>query len=107
MAKLYEEQLIEIFGLKIIEPQTIAEKIPLKPGSSFAFGWRDVIELPHGKESTVSLKFADGYPAFIVRKIGEGRLLYACFSIFLSLSNSVNRRSRTLAKHILKHIAIN
>jgi beta-galactosidase len=106
MAKLYEHQLIGLFGLKVIEPQTIVERIPLKPGSSFAFGWRDIIEGPHGKEFTVSLKFADGHPAFIVRKIGEGRLLYACFSIFLSLSNSVNHRSRTLLRHISKYITI-
>lgn len=45
-----------------------------------AYGYKDVIET----KEKISAKFEDGTPAVIEIKLGKGKIIYGCFSLFLS-----------------------
>jgi len=60
-------------------------------------GFRDVVSAEEG----VVLSFSDGTPAFIEKKIGRGKVVYAAFSLFLSLNKNLTPKA---AEFLRKHL---
>ena len=61
-----------------------------------AYGYKDVV----ATDETVLGKFEDGNPALIELSIGKGKLIYACFSLFISCLKEENSE---LIKSIRKY----
>lgn len=83
MGCLQEVPLMQkCLGLKRRHHELIDEgKEPGIPGlKARAYGFKDVIET----KNKVIAKFSDGNPALIELKIGKGKVIYGCFSLFLS-----------------------
>ncbi len=68
--------------------ETIDDRIYLPKLRCYAYGFRDLIQAP--TDSLISYK--DKYPAFIEKKIGKGKILYATFSLFMSIGKMGNGR---------------
>jgi beta-galactosidase len=89
-AHLYEKPLIEnLLGAVHLYTEIIDDKIKLNRMKAFAYGFRDVLEVHDAK---VILKYEDGIPALIEKKMGEGKIIYATFSLFSSLLKPENEK---------------
>jgi len=87
--RLYEKPLLEeFFGVKHLYTEILEDPADIKEVKAVACGFRDVIS----SDSGISLKFKDGKPALIKKKIGKGQVLYATFSLFPSLVKGENRK---------------
>ena len=89
MACLHQTPLMEkCLGLKRRHHEMIDEgSEPLiKKLKAKAYGFKDVIDT----DQKIIAVFEDGTPALIELKIGRGRIIYACFSLFLSCSQKNN-----------------
>lgn len=87
---LHERQLIEDFlSVTSDHIETIDDRISIPKIRSYAYGFRDLIS---STESQILLEYDDGYPAFIEKNIGRGKVLYATFSLFLSTGKTGNGR---------------
>ncbi len=76
-------------GLKRSHHEVIDDgQEPQIPGvKARAFGYKDVIST----DGKIIEKFADGNPAVIELQIGKGKVIYACFSLFLSCLKEGNQ----------------
>lgn len=97
-AHLHERPLLqELLGIVPEHIETIDDRIYIPKLRSWAYGFRDLIS--DGAEPL--MEFKDGFPAFIERKIGKGRVLYATFSLFMSIGKSGNER---LAEYVRNYL---
>lgn len=66
---------------------------------SRGYGYKDVIET----KEKITAKFSDGLPAIIEIKLGKGRVIYGCFSLFLSCLKKGNEGLiRAIRKYLPK-----
>lgn len=85
---LYEHPLLEgLLDVKYDHMEIIDDSIGISALNAKAVGFRDVIEARNG----VIAAFDDGHPALIEKRIGKGRIIYAAFSLFLSLLREENK----------------
>jgi beta-galactosidase len=97
-AHMYEHPLLEgLLDIKYDHTEAIDTEIKISALNAKAVGFRDIIEAGEGVLAT----FDDGNPAMIEKKIGKGKVIYAAFSIFLSMLNENNKE---LVNFIRKHI---
>lgn len=88
-AHLYEKPLLEeFFEVEHKYTEILENPADIKEIKASAFGFRDIVKSTSG----ISLKYKDGKPALIKKKIGKGQALYATFSLFKSLVKSENRK---------------
>jgi beta-galactosidase len=86
---LYERPLMEdLFGVKYDHTEIIDKEMKIPSLNSVAVGFRDVI---NADDNTVIAKFEDGHPALIEKQIGKGKVYYAAFSLFMSISAYGNK----------------
>ena len=89
-ARLYEKPLLEnLLGAVHLYTEIIDDKIKLNRIKSYAYGFRDVLEVHDAK---IVLKYEDGHPALIEKKMGKGKIIYATFSLFSSLLKFENQK---------------
>lgn len=97
-AHLYERPLLEyLFEVEHDYTEIIDDSLELKEIEGKAFGFRDVVKAKEG----VLVRYKDGRPAIIEKKIGKGKALYCTFNLFLSIFQDGNNR---LAEFVLSHI---
>jgi beta-galactosidase len=83
--RLYERPLVENLmditfdHTEIVEGDLSVPELDLK-----VHGFRDVVSSQEG----VIMRFSDGSPALIEKKLGKGKILYAAFSLFLSIKQN-------------------
>jgi len=95
---LYQRPLIEsLIDINYDHTETIDGEISISSLNAKALGFRDIVESDEGVVAT----FDDGHPALIVKEIGKGKVVYAAFSLFLSILNEGNGELISL---IRKHI---
>lgn len=88
-AKLHETGLVnELLGITGDHIETIDDRIFIPKLRSHAYGFRELFLNYKGK----AIGYSDGYPALIEKNIGEGKLLYATFSLFMSSLKTGNSR---------------
>jgi len=83
MGWLYERPLMEKFlGLRRRHHELIEEGAEplIKQINARAYGFKDVVET----KNKIIARFKDNSPALIEIKVGKGKIIYACFSLFLS-----------------------
>jgi len=86
---LHENQILNDFlGISSDHIETIGDRIYIPKIRSYAYGFRDLIKNADG----VLLEYEDGYPAFIEKKIGKGKIIFATFSLFMSVGKTGNAR---------------
>lgn len=97
-AHLHERPLMhELLGVTSEHIETIDDRVYIPKLRSWAYGFRDLITA----DAAPLMSFKDGFPAFLERKIGKGRVLYATFSLFMSIGKSGNER---LAEYIRNYL---
>jgi len=97
-AGLHEKPILDDFlKIKSHHIETIDDRIYIPKLRSWAYGFRDLVE---DDEDTI-VKYKDGYPAFIERKVGKGKILYSTFSLFMSVGKTGNER---LADFVRSHL---
>lgn len=69
---------------EIIEEPLSVPELGLK-----ASGFRDIISAKEG----IVFSFSDGTPAVIEKRLGKGKVIYAAFSLFLSLKRDPSRKA--------------
>jgi hypothetical protein len=88
-AHLHETSLLqEMLGISSEHIETIDDRIYIPKLRCWAYGFRDLIHA----ETESLMEYKDGLPAFIEKKIGRGRILYATFSLFMSMGKTGNER---------------
>jgi len=98
-AHLYEKPLMEgLLDVKYDHTEVIDSEIRISSLNAKAVGFRDIID-PNG--NNVIASFDDGNPAIIEKNIGKGKVIYAAFSLFLSILRDDNKELVNLIK---KHI---
>ncbi|HTY12612.1 MAG TPA: beta-galactosidase [Candidatus Omnitrophota bacterium] len=101
-AHLYPRPLLEeLLGAEHQYTEIIDDKIGFSKLDAFAFGFRDIVKIKDGRSKAV-LKYKDGNPALIERKMGNGKLLYATFSLFPSLLKWENKKLLERMKNALR-----
>jgi hypothetical protein len=78
----------DLFGVKYDHTEIIDKEMKIPSLNSVAVGFRDVI---NADDNTVIAKFEDGHPALIEKQIGKGKVYYAAFSLFMSISAYGNK----------------
>jgi len=98
---LYESPLLEsLLDVDHGRTEIIDSEIKISALNAKAVGFRDVID---AKENNVIASFDDGHPALIEKRIGKGKVLYAAFSLFLSILRDDNKELISLIrKHIVE-----
>ncbi|MCX5725852.1 MAG: beta-galactosidase [Candidatus Saganbacteria bacterium] len=97
-AHLYERPLLEyLFEVKHEYTEIIDDVLELKEVNGKAYGFRDVIKAENG----VLVRYKDGNPAVVEKKIGKGKILYFTFNLFLSVFKGGNE---SLSRFVLSHI---
>jgi len=86
-----------LFSVKYLDTETLENDLKLKKHGGSITGFRDLVETGQG---VVDL-FEDGQPALIVKKIGRGTIVYACFSLFPNLIKHENRKLITTLRKYL------
>lgn len=81
--------LEEFLKIEYLHTEIIENEIGIKGSNSKAYGFRDVIK-PKGNK--VLFSFEDGSPAVIEKNIGDGKIIYASFSLFASFIKSENKK---------------
>jgi len=98
-AHLYEKPLMEgLLDIKYDHTETIDTEVKISALNAKAVGFRDIVD-PNG--NNVIASFDDGHPAIIEKRIGKGKVIYASFSLFLSILKDENKE---LINLIRKHI---
>ena len=88
-AALHENPMLkEFLDITSDHIETIDDRITIPKLRSFAYGFRDLIST----SDDCLMEYQDGYPAFIEKKIGNGKILYATFSLFMSIGKTGNER---------------
>ncbi len=101
-AHLYQRPLLEeLLGAEHLYTETINDKISFGKLKAFAYGFRDIVKIKDGSAKVV-LKYQDGHPALIEKKFGNGKLLYATFSLFPSLLKWENNKLLERMKNALR-----
>jgi beta-galactosidase len=96
---LYEKPLMEgLLDIKYDRTEIIDNESGISALNAKAVGFRDIVD---AGSNNVLAKFDDGHPAIIEKRIGKGKVVYAAFSIFLSILNDKNKELVNLIK---KHI---
>ena len=97
-AHLHETPLLhEMLGISSEHIETIDDRIYIPKLRCWAYGFRDLIHT----ETESLMEYKDGLPAFIEKKIGRGRILYATFSLFMSMGKTGNER---LAEYVREYL---
>jgi len=95
---LYEHPLMEgLLDVRYDHMETIDDGLKISALNAKAVGFRDVVEATGGVLAT----FDDGNPALIEKRIGKGKIIYAAFSLFLSILREENKELIDLVR---KHI---
>lgn len=88
-AKLREIPLLSVLCEAKFEYSEIIEgEQKLSKLAAVASGFRDVVNASRG----VVAKFVDGKPALIEKKLGRGKVIYACFSMFQAILRHDNHK---------------
>jgi len=87
-----------MFDIKYDHTEIIDSEIGISSIGVKAAGFRDIIE---PGANTVIASYDDGHPAIIEKKFGKGRIVFATFSLFLSL---LNDKSKEMISLIRKYI---
>ncbi len=99
-AHIHQKGLLgELLNVTCDHIETIGDRIAIPKIRCYAYGFRDLIS---GADD-VLLEYEDGYPAFIEKKIGRGKVLYATFSLFMSIGKLGNSR---LASYVRRHLPL-
>jgi hypothetical protein len=92
--------LESLLDVKYDRTEIIDSEVKISAMNVKAVGFRDIIDA--GKNNIIA-SFDDGRPAVIEKRIGKGKVIYAAFSIFLSMLRDDNKELVTLIrKHILE-----
>lgn len=95
---LHETSLLKkLLGISSEHIETIDDRIYIPKLRCWAYGFRDLVQEADG----VLMEYKDGHPAFIEKKIGAGRILYATFSLFMSIGKTGNER---LAEYVRQYL---
>jgi beta-galactosidase len=87
---LNEKPLIEsLVDVKYDHTEVIGDDLEIPELDLEACGFRDMVSAKEG----VVLKFSDGTPAIIEKKVGRGKIIYATFSLFLSLKKDPGNKA--------------
>jgi beta-galactosidase len=98
-AHLFEKPLMEaLLDIKYDHTETIDSEIKISALNSKAVGFRDIVD---AGDNNVIASFDDGNPAIIEKRIGKGKVIYAAFSLFLSILRDDNKE---LINFIKKHV---
>jgi hypothetical protein len=88
-ARLYERPLMEgLMEIKYDHTEIIDTEVKISSLNAKAVGFRDIVD---ANENKVLATFDDGHPAIIEKRIGKGRIIYAAFSLCLSMLNNDNK----------------
>mgnify|MGYP000954789939 CR=1 FL=1 len=97
-AHLHETPLLEeMLGISSEHIETIDDRVYIPKLRCWAYGFRDLIHT----ETEHLMEYKDGLPAFIEKKIGNGKVLYATFSLFMSIGKTGNER---LADYVREYL---
>lgn len=98
-AHLYEKPLMEgLLDIKYDHTEIIDSENKISTLNAKAVGFRDIID---ANENKVVASFDDGHPALIEKRIGKGKVIFATFSLFLSILRDDNKE---LINLIRKHV---
>lgn len=87
-AHLYEKPLMEdLLGVEHLYTEIIKGEI--KVNGEKVCGFRDIVKIKD-KEIKLLKNFEDGHPALVERMIGQGKVIYAAFSLFASILKHEN-----------------
>ena len=82
---LNEKPLIEaLLDITYDHHEIAAEDISIPELDLLVRGFRDMVSASEG----VIYRFSDGTPAIIEKRVGKGKIIYATFSLFLSIAKS-------------------
>lgn len=100
-ARLYETPMLEsLLDVKYDHTEIIDSELKISAMNAKAAGFRDIIDA--GKNNVIA-SFDDGNPAVIEKRIGKGKVIYAAFSLFLSILRDDNKELIALIrKHVLE-----
>jgi hypothetical protein len=80
--------LCTLLEAKFERSEILSRPLKLSKFGAAASGFRDIIRVKRG----VIAHFADGEAAIIERKLGRGKIIFACYSLFQSLLAWENRK---------------
>lgn len=87
---LNEKPLIEsLADVSFDHSEIIDEDLSVPELELTASGFRDIVSTKEG----VVMKMSDGSPALIEKKLGKGKVLYATFSLFLSIKKCESKKA--------------